>query len=881
MYRRLLKLYPKSFRTAHEDDAIELFVERYRDEFGKKGRWGLVAFWIRTLRNVLWHGPAEHLSQPGARPRRTRASGSGLAGDIRSAFRALRAVPTFTLGVAGILSLGLGATLFVFALLQGVLLRPLPFPEADRLVQLHERNEQLGLQEGPSPWNFDDVRRLSNSLESAAAWYLTSATFRDDEQAEELREARVTTDFFKVLRVTPTLGRDFVAEDPVPLGPVILSDGLWRRLFGEGPEILGQTIELSGRLHEVVGIMPPTFQFPDASVEYWVVWDIPTTYAGNPDSRTWRFLSSVGRLQPGVSLEGAQADLQAVYAGLANAYPGANRGWGGRVTSLHDEVLGEVRGSLVVAMGCVLFVLLLTCANVANLLLARAPARATEFAVRSALGAGRARLGRQLAIENAGLAVLGGVLGVPLAWGLIRIVQAYGANNIPRLDEVGVDLALVAFAGLVLGLTSVVFGLAPLVHLVRDPVATLLRRGGGRSGGALNRVRSGFVAAQVALALVLLVGAGLTLTSLSRVRGVDLGFTPEQALTFRVSLDPQRLATAGPDGIADYYDRLMRRLGELPNVSAVGAGQTLPMSPVATDFTRPYRSMGSETPSAEAATVAMRMVTPGYFGAAGMRFSAGAPFTGEEQAGGPLVAVVNRTLASQLWPEGSPVGESFELDFREGWQPYRVVGVAEDVLHHGPKGQATPEVFLSHRQIPYLAMSVVVRTSAVPEVMVPVVRSTVLSVAPGQPAYSFESFETLVASTTALDRLLAFLLLVFAGASLGLAAAGVYSVVAYSVSSRAKELGVRMALGAESGLLVGEVTNATARTAIVGVAVGVLVALVVSQGLEPVLFEVRAVDPVILIAAAAGLLGVAVVAGFVSARKITALDPVATLRGSG
>ena len=874
-YRFLWLLYPAEFREQHGPDATELFRDRYRAEYDRLGIGGICAFWLRTTLNVLRHGPAERLATRFGRP--SPASGA-LGGDVRFAFRALRASPGFTIGAATTLALGMGAAIALFSLIYGVLIRPLPYPEADRIVQLWEENRDLGrLKEGPSPWNFTDWERTAESFEGMAAWYLTSGTYRDENSTEETRSAQVTTSFFRVMGVAPKLGRDFLEREGASYGPVILSDRFWKRRFAGDPEVVGRTMELSGRRYEIVGVMPEGFDFPDPQVEYWLAWDFPSVYGTQPESRTWRFLRAVGRLTPAASMAEAEAELSAIHRELANDYPDANRGWTVAVTSLHDEIVGTARATLQLAMGAVVALLLLACANVANLLLARVPIRAGELAIRSALGAGRERLVRQLVIENLALAAIAGLAGFVLAAGFLEVIERFEAGRIPRLDEVRIDGWVLLFSVCLATLTSVFFGLAPMIRLVRDPSRTLRSVAKSRTATVgHDALRSSLVVAQVGLALVLLVGAGLFVQSFREVQRVDMGFEPQNALTFRLSLDARHQESEGD--VARYYKGLLETLESLPGVVAAGASQTLPINPVGNDFSRPFREAGAATPPAEAPTVALRIVTPGYFNAVGMRLVRGESWSGDETFDDPLVAVVNQTLAGRLWPNSDPVGEVFEIDFRQGWQPYRVVGVVGDVRHAGPRNKPGDEVFLSHAQSPYLAMSVVLRADSDVAHLAPVARTAVLNHPPRQPAHNFVEFEDLLVAKTAPERFLALLMLIFAGVSACLAIGGVYGVVAYGVTARTREFGIRMALGAQTTRIVRGVVLGSARMAGFGVSLGVLAVLLLGGLVEAMLFEVSPVEPVRITVLSVGLLMVATGAAFLSARKVAAVDPAGSLR---
>ncbi|NNM32726.1 MAG: FtsX-like permease family protein, partial [Gemmatimonadetes bacterium] len=706
VYRGLLRFFPRLFRDSFSGEAEELFDEMYREAHRRGGLPGSLVFCAKALVGSVFHGPAERWA---LRDRAVASGGAGgsLGRDARFALRTLRRAPVFTTTAALILALGMGSTIALYSLVAGVLIQPLPYADAEELVLVWESGEGDGQdRQGPSPLNVIDWREASTSFTDLAAWYLTSGTFRGDDIVEENRSAQVTTSFFRVLGVAPQLGRDFAEEEGAPYGPVILSHSFWQRVFGGDPSAVGRSMELSGVRYEIVGVMPPGFAFPDPTVEYWMAWDLRSVYGGRPETRTWRFLRTVARLSPGQSVEAAQAELSTVQASLAERFPAENRGWEVAVTPLQDEVVGQARPTLWMAMGAVGALLLLACANVANLLLAQAAHRGREMAVRQAVGAGRPQLVRQLVVENLVLASVSGVLGIVFGWGLIALVKHLDPGQIPRLAEVSFNAPVLGFAVGLVFLTSLLFGIAPAAQLV-------LRRGqssapvpGRVVGQGRELVRRGLVALQIGLALALLVSAGLFAQSLERLQEADLGFASTGALTFRVSLDADQIDGAGD--ISRYYEQLLDRIRVLPGVVSTGAAQTLPINPVGNDFARPYRPLGSTATPADAPTVALRIATADYLTAAGMRFLSGGPFSAALGEGDPRVAVVNETLAQRLWPDRDPVGESFEIDFREGWRPYRVVGVIADVRHAGPRRAVVEEAYLSQNQSPYLAMSVVV-----------------------------------------------------------------------------------------------------------------------------------------------------------------------------
>ena len=832
---------------------------------------GVLGLWVRTVPDLVVHGTMERIGGRTGGPR----SGGGVVREaVRSVLRSRRLGVT----VVTTLALGIGATVALFSLLEGVLLAPLPYPEPDRLVQFWETNPEVEDDRlGPSPLNFVDWEREAGALDYMAAVYLTSGTYRTDEWAEELRSAQVSPDFFKVLGVQPLLGEDFREEEVDRYGPVMLSYRTWQRLFGGDPSVVGRTILSSGSPYRIAGVMPPDFAFPDESVETWVAWSLPNVYADRPEMRSARFLQGIGRLAPGASLQGAESQLRGIAASLSEAHPEANRGWSVAVTRLHDDIVGSVRGTLWFAFGAVLCVLIIACANVANLLLARVPKRGRELAIRAALGADRRRLLRVLMLESLLLALLAGALGLVVGWGLLEALVAVDAGGIPRLDEVGLNRWVLLFTLVVSSGTALVFGLTPAVHALGVQATSSLRDGGRNTGSPRQRrSREAFVAGQVAVAVALLAGAGLFRESLRQVRGVNPGFVTENALTFRISLDP-----TDSESIWRYYDTLVDRLEALPGVQRAGASQTLPINPVGNDFRRPYRPSGSSVASADAPVVQMRIVDSGYRDAMGMTLLEGADIPATAAEGQPLVAVINRILAERLWPGRSAVGETFEVDFRRGWQPYTVTGVVEDVRHYGPREAPRPEVFLSARQNPYLAMSLVVRTSRPPEALIPEVREVVLSHVPVQPAHSFVTMERLREDSVAAERFLAVVFAVFSGIAFLLAAGGVYGVVAFGVSHQRREIGLRMALGAHAGTVVRGVVRRAAVLAVVGLLVGCGLVVAVSGPAANLLYDVAPWDPGTLSRVAVMILGTAILAAYLPARRAGQVEPVEALRADG
>lgn len=868
IYRRLLKLYPASFRDRFGDDATELFVDRLT-EARERGRVSIVLLWMRTVANVLLHGGLERLAD--LRARRVAVSFS----IVRHAVRQLRRSPLLSGVVVMTLALGIGANVALFGLIRSVLLRPLPYPDSQALVQLWEIGPDAdGERLGPSPLNFIDWAAESESFESMTAWYLTSGTYRTEEWVEEIRSAQVTGDFFRTLGVEPLVGRGFHPDEVTGYGPVMLSYGMWQRLFGGDPSVVGRTIVSSGNSYEIVGVMPPDFHFPDPSVETWVAWNLPATYSHRPETRTWRFLSGTARLRDDRTVESAREELGAIAGSLENRYPETNRGWGATVTSLHEDTVGDVRATLWLAFAAVGLVLLVACTNVANLLLARVPKRMAEVGLRQAIGATRGRIAGELLVENLVLGFVSAIVGLGVGAALLEGLVALDAGGIPRLSEVGIDATVFAFAALAGIGTSLVFGVAPLLQLISPGAGATwgLRTTSTKGHVAL---REAFVGSQTAFAVVLLAGAALFATSLIQVRAVDPGIDPKGVATFRVSLDPTE---GGEGGTVRYYDELLAAVRSVPGVVAAGATQTLPLDPVAGDFRRPYREAGSAIVSGDAPTVQMRIVTPGYAEAMGMTLVQGEALPDSESTGGERVALINETLADALWPGGQASGRVFEIDFREGWMPYRVVGVVRDVKHYGLRAPSGPEVYLAHHQIPYLAMSVVARTTGDPETLFPALREAVLSHRPVQPPHNFVSMDALVGDSMAEERFLSILFTVLSAIGLAVASTGIYGVIAYWVSHRRREIGIRLAVGAEPGRVVGSIVRRAMLVSGCGLAAGMVGVWAFGGWVEGLLFGVSPTDPRAVLGVATLLALVSAVASYLPARRAAWIPPSDALR---
>src|SRR5215813_1527322 len=577
--------------------------------------------------------------------------------DLRYGARMLMKSPGFTVVAVITLALGIGANTAIFSLVNAVLLRPLPYEQSDRLVMIWDTNTERALDhEGPAPGNFLDWKTQNRVFDGMAAWIQTSRTLRSEHDAEQIQVAQVAGDFFQALCTGVTAGRTFSQADVA--GAVynsangyvsgdrvaVISDGLWRRRFGADARIVGRMIQLDGQSWQVAAVMPPDFAIPNKEVELWTPWDLTRMQ----NARDQRFLHVIARLKPGVTLAQAQADLDSLAAASAQQYPKANKGWGVRLASLHDEIVGRARAALLVLMGAVACVLLIVCANIASLLLARASSRQREMAVRAALGASRLRVTGQLLTESVLFALAGGAVGVTLSFWTIKLLVLLQPGNLPRLDEVAIDARVLVFAFVITVATGIVCGLAPALQVAGTELATALKEGGSKGatvGLRQHRFRSLLVAFEIAVALVLLVGEGLLTRSFVRILTVNPGFEARNLLVMPIFLDNNHYRT--PAQSSAYYQSLIERLKALPSVTAVGATTALPMSELAGDFSRPYWREGEADPGGNASKAGMRMVTPDYFRAMGIAVLKGRAFTEQDRPDAPPVIVVNETLATR------------------------------------------------------------------------------------------------------------------------------------------------------------------------------------------------------------------------------------------
>lgn len=801
--------------------------------------------------------------------------------DLRHAVRSLLKTPAFTLVVVLILAVGIGANTVLSTLVRSVLLKPLPYPDPERLVMIWDTNAELSKdKDGPTPANVLDWRDRNRVFSGIGAWREGSAVLVGDGDAEQIQIARVTADFFPVLGRQAARGRTFLPEELARQDQVVvLSHRLFQRRFGGDTKVVGSSIQMDGESWWVVGVMPPDFAFPTPEVELWKPWDFRLGYAKRPAGppRTFHFLQTVARMKSGVTLEQASADMSAIAAQLAEEYPEENKGWGVRLSSPHEETVGSWRRAILVLFAAVAFVLLIACSNIAALLLVRALGRQPESSVRLALGASRIRLVLQLLAESVVLGLVGGLLGAVFSVFGLKLLLLLQPGDLPRVEEIGIDGAVLGFTILVSLAVGLVIGLVPALQGSRPDLAGALKSGGSRTSTAGRfplLFRRILAVAEVAIAVVLLVGAGLLARSFQTLRAVDSGFDSDQLLVMRVMLNSD---SYGDEETRLYYQTLTERLAALPDIRSAGAVTALPMSTVGEDFDRPFWLEGARPPEGQEPEAGIRIATPGYFETLGTKLLRGRSFTAQDRAESVPVAVVNETLARSVWSGRDPVGERLVVDYR-GVYTYEVVGVVQDTRFYGLRSEPEPEIFVPHAQIPYLPMNVVARTANEPRAHAETVRKLALEIDPAQPLHSVVTMEELVADSVARDRFTTSLLIFLSVVALLLAALGIYGLLAYGVSQRSHEIGVRMALGARRQNLLRSVLGESLTLTLLGTAVGSVLALGLSRLLASLLFGVTATDPVTFAGVCLLVIAMAAVAGYIPARRATRVDPLVVLR---
>ncbi len=796
--------------------------------------------------------------------------------DVRYGMRSLLKKPGFTLTAVIALALGIGANTAIFSVINGVLLRSLSYANPDSIVMVRERDAtERNPRNVVSPANYLDWQRQSTSFEHMAATVEQRVNLTGGRgEPEEIKAQFVSQAFFPALGVQPTLGRAFLPEEDTPGKElvIILSYELWQTRFGSDPAIVGKQATISGRQRTIVGVMPAGFYFLDNQVRAWMpmALDPAIDYRG----KAGRYLKVVARLKPGETVQQAQGEMTGIGKQLEQAHAKFNTGWSVNVVPIHEQVVGEIRPILIVLLAAVAFVLLIACANVANLLLSRAAARQKELALRAALGASRGRLVRQMLTESVLLALLGGLVGVLLAYWGIQLLIGFGPDDVPRLGEITIDQRVLGFTFGISLLTGGLFGLIPALQASRPDLNDALKEGSrGSTGGRSRTLRNVFVITEVALALVLLIGAGLMIRSFVRLQSVETGFNPENVLTMRVQLPRKNYDE--PHQILDFFKRAEERIAALPGVQAVGAISYLPLTgPAARDG---FKVVGRPEPApGQEPGVEVPVITPGYFQAMGIPLIKGR-LLDERDGKDSRVLLINETMAKKYFPNEDPVGKQIIVSWSEGLVD-EIVGIVGDIREGALNKEPETAIYWPHPREPYSGMAIVVGAAGDVARLSGVVPKEIRALDPEQPVADLRTMKQVVAKSIARPRFNTMLFAIFAGVALVLASVGLYGVMNYSATQRTHEVGIRMALGATRADIMRLVVGNGMLLTLIGIAIGVVASIGLTRVMQSFLFGVGATDALTFIAVSALLIVVALIANYIPARKATRVNPVIALR---
>jgi putative ABC transport system permease protein len=801
-----------------------------------------------------------------------------LGQDIRYGVRMLFKKPGFTAIAIFTLALGIGANTAIFSVVNALLLRPLAYPKPDRLVMIWMNNTRIKIDEDWHSYaNYADYRDQNHVFEQVAAFNDTSANLMSDDEPERVMGVVGTANLLPLLGVSPLLGRTFTPEEDAPgkNRVIVIGHGLWKRRYGGSSDIIGKEIRLNGNTRTVIGVMPAGFSFPLKDSEFWI------PIAASPEdiaNRNAIWLQAVGRLRPGVTLQQAQADMGTIASQLQQQYPEINDGYGVKLVQLHEQIVGKIRPSLVILLGAVAFVLLIACANVANLLLARAATREREIAIRAALGAGRMRLIRQLLTEGTILSIVAGVLGTLIALLGVNGLVALAPEDIPRLNQVNIDGRVLGFTLCVTLLTGLIFGLMPALQSSKPDLNETLKEGGRTSVGGVRagRVRNLLVVAEVALSFVLLIGAGLLIRSFLELQKFDLGFNPDRILTMQLQLAGTKYRER--PRVAEFYKDLLQRVSSIPGVQSAGAATNifLPKITGSSNFSIEGRP---DLPPSERIEVPIDVVTPNYFQVMGIPLLKGRFFNDSDTPEALRTVIINQRMANQFWPNEDPIGKRFKYGSGASDSPWNtIVGVVADMRRTGYDDEVRPETFLPHSQSPAGGMTLVVRTSSDPISFVGSVRSAVWSIDKDQPIFNIKTMDEMLDNMIAQRRLNMLLLGIFAAIALIMSAVGIYGVMAYSVSQRTHEIGIRMALGAQQGQVLKMIVRQGMRLAFVGVLIGLVAAFALTRLMSSLLYGVSSTDPATFAVISILLIGVALLSSYIPARRAMRVDPIVALR---
>ncbi|MDQ6626327.1 MAG: ABC transporter permease [Verrucomicrobiota bacterium] len=805
--------------------------------------------------------------------------------DLKYALRMLLKAPGFTVIAVLTLALGIGANSAIFSVIDTVLLRALPFPEPDQIVMVWGRT----LRDGGSDRNnhsfpdYADFRDQSQSFAAIAAYARTGATLLQGDEGQPLAGIAVTAEIFEALGMSPFLGRGYSRDEDKAGAPpvVVITHPLWQRAFGSDPKVVGQQIMLSGRSCTLLGVMPAGWKFPVESQKIDYLMPLQSMSGANElNNRGAHFMDIVGRLKPGVSRPQAEAELTAIAGRLSQQYPDTNTNFASvAIVPLHESIVGDVRPTLLILLGAVALVLLIACANVANLLLARAAARSREIAIRTALGASRSRIVRQLLCESFLLALLGGLGGLFLAWWGVDLLSALGPRGVPRLNEVSVNTTVTAFTFLVAIVSTLAFGLVPALQVSRGDVNEALQQGAKGSTGGLhaNRIRAALVISQVALSLLLLAGAGLLIKSFVNLQNTKLGYNPERVITFSLGLP--RVKYPEEEAQIRTFDRILEKLATVPGIEAIGAVNPLPLS----NSIRASSLMVSgaaPVPPGQHPGAGHLIVTGDYFQAMRTPVLSGRAIDRRDTKDSPLVVMINEAFAKKFFPDRDPIGQQVMIDRNDDQSPpCEVIGVVANTRHDTLRDNPGPEFYVPLSQDPGRALDFVLRTSAANLAGLDrAVKAAVQSVDKDLFVPTLRPMEYYLSQQLMQPRFNMLLLAIFAGVAMILAAIGIYGVIAYSVAQRTREIGIRMALGAQRGQMMGMMLRQSLVLVAVGLVLGLLAALATTRLLGALLYGVSANDLSTYAAVVFLLGGAALFASYIPARRAMKVDPMVALR---
>ncbi|HEX8128492.1 MAG TPA: ABC transporter permease [Pyrinomonadaceae bacterium] len=813
---------------------------------------------------------------------------NNLLRDIRYGARRLLKAPAFSGFIIITLALGIGVNTAIFSVAYVVLFRPLPYNDPNRIVMIWENNPRLklGVDKLPaSPADFLDWREQNKVFQDMAAFSTFSFSLTDGNVPEKIDGALCSAGFFPVMGTQAALGRTFAAGEDKPgsANVVVISDSLWKRRFGADPNIIDKTVTLTGQKYSIIGVMPPGFDFPQASAvpdlgftahtEAWA--PLPFDDVTAKDRRTLS-LPVIARLKPNVSLEQAQADMSNVAASIDQQYK-KSAGFGATVIELREQIVGDLRLVLLVLLGTVAFVLLIACSNVANLLLAWFLQRQKEFAVRTSLGASRAHLIRQMLTESIMLAIVGGVVGLVLAsWGTSALL-ALNADKIPHVGEIGINRWVLGFTFLVSCLTGVLIGMAPALQASNTDInAVLKEEARGSSGGVrVRRFRNLLIVSEIALTLVLLIGAGLLIKSYWLLHQVKLGFNPENVLTMQMALPEYKYPTDAQR--ADLLNRVLQRVSVLPGVKAAAISTSIPLT--GTDTSSTFEVVGRPPASAEnKPLINLSIATPDYFKVLETPLTRGRFFTDRDAGTAPPVALINEALAQSYFPNEDPVGKQLAAALEGGTVKREIVGVVGNVRSASLGAEPKASMYIPYAQVSPQLVFLTARTQSAPLNLAAAVRNEVQAVDRDQPVYEIQSMEQVVDRSAAQQTFSMLLLSIFAGLALILAVIGVYAIVASSVAQRTQEIGVRMALGATPGNILKLIIRQGIVYVLIGLAIGLVAAFAMTRAIESLLYQIKATDPLTFGVAVAALIGVALLALYIPARRAAKLEPMNALR---